>query len=236
MFAKPKKHTVQFESFDYLDRPPQPVNNEFYSAFYCSNNRRIIVPDPMEARDLYRGGFYGKGTLSRSGPVTLDNRNIQNLKEQVEYLQLLPEEAFYLSVKLNILKIYKVENLNQLEDRNILSEQECWDLFNSISISQCFAQDYALYAKYRDCGWVVRSGQKFAGKYVVYRKGPAFYHASYNVRIVSNSNSPIIESWRQLSSWNRVTSSVSKELVIASPNQPFILISMKRWSPNANRE
>jgi tRNA-intron lyase len=241
-YAKPKRHTVNFESFNYLNCPPE--RSSYYNAFYIQETGQILVCDPEHARDLYRGGFFGKGTLSRSGPVTLDDTNIQNLNVQVEYLQLTLEEAFYLLSKESGLNILQIHSISSISDRNSsesqsisLSESECWNLFTSLD--QTFPTNYALYAKFRKHGWVVRSGLKFGGKYVIYRKGPAFFHASYNVRTTPDNDrsSPIVSTWRDLVCWNRVTSSVSKKLVIARvESSNFTFITMQRWSPKGNRE
>lgn len=42
-----------------------------------------------------------------------------------------------------------------------------------------FPASYAAYEYYRNENWIPKSGLKYGGNFVLYRKGPAYYHAEY---------------------------------------------------------
>ncbi|KAM4740334.1 tRNA-splicing endonuclease subunit Sen2 isoform 2-T2 [Anableps anableps] len=151
-----------------------------------------------------------------------------------EYLQLSPEEAFFLVYSLGVLSVY----LNQ----EPLSVVELWRNFRSLRPN--FASSYAAYHHFRSRGWVPKGGG--GAKYgvdltlpvvvfcwsvdsgvfsplvlvsVLYRKGPPFYHASYSVVVERTDDllggvalRPF--SWRSLAALSRITANVSKELML----------------------
>ncbi|XP_046461240.1 tRNA-splicing endonuclease subunit Sen2-like isoform X2 [Daphnia pulex] len=111
---------------------------------------------------------------------------------------------------------------------------------------------YLSYQHFRMAGWVVRSGIKFGTDFILYKQGPEFHHATYSV-LVGNLNTVIetTDSWVQLATANRITESVSKELLLcnavliqAEPDfsspaciEQFLLnvVVLKRWVPALER-
>ena len=86
-----------------------------------------------------------------------------------------------------------------------------WRKFNQSNPNFC--EEYAVYHHFRSKGWVVKDGTKFGVEFLLYQEGPAYFHAQYSVKIVSE-NSPMM-TWKTLSELNRVTESSSKELLLA---------------------
>ncbi|XP_062842436.1 tRNA-splicing endonuclease subunit Sen2 [Trichomycterus rosablanca] len=127
----------------------------------------------------------------------------------IEYLQLSYEEAFFLLYALGCLSVYS--------DGKHLTILQVWELFRSTQPS--FDTTYAAYHYFRSKGWVPKSGVKYGSDFVLYWKGPPFYHASYSVAVERVNESyqgaglrPF--SWRSLAALSRTTANVSKELML----------------------
>ncbi|CAI2177223.1 4036_t:CDS:2 [Funneliformis geosporum] len=107
------------------------------------------------------------------------------LSEDIENLILTTQEAFFLSYGLGIIDIYDSQD-------NLLSLEECWKSFYTISnknlnhddYDNVFIIRYVVYHYFRSLGWVVRCGMKFGVDYVLYEKGPVFKHSEYAVIIL----------------------------------------------------
>ncbi|KPP68408.1 tRNA-splicing endonuclease subunit Sen2-like [Scleropages formosus] len=128
----------------------------------------------------------------------------------IEYLQLSPEEAFFLVYALGCLSIY----------------------YNEPN----FDTTYAAYHYFRSKGWVPKTGVKYGTDFLLYRKGPPFYHASYSVVVEKVDGSfrgatlrPF--TWRSLAALNRITGNVSKELMLCYVISPPDLSAEERRSP-----
>ncbi|XP_028432759.1 uncharacterized protein LOC114554886 [Perca flavescens] len=128
-----------------------------------------------------------------------------------EYLQLSLEEAFFLVYSLGCLSVY----LNQ----EPLSVIQLWRTFRSLRPD--FVCSFSAYQHCRSRGWVPKGGggAKYGVDLMLYRKGPPFYHASYSVVVERADDafrgSPLRPfSWRSLAALSRITSNVSKELML----------------------
>ncbi|XP_032404404.1 tRNA-splicing endonuclease subunit Sen2-like [Xiphophorus hellerii] len=128
-----------------------------------------------------------------------------------EYLQLSLEEAFFLVYSLGVLSVY--------QEQEPLSVVELWRKFRLLRPD--FVSSYAAYHHFRSRGWVPKGGggAKYGVDLMLYRKGPPFYHSSYSVVVERTGESlggaalrPF--SWRSLAALSRITSTVSKELML----------------------
>ncbi|KAJ8959196.1 hypothetical protein NQ318_022458 [Aromia moschata] len=193
----------------------------------------IVVPDSEEENEDYFVNLKPEYQIDQSG-----------LRETV-WLSL--EEAFFLTNALNCLDIF-------YEDR-ILQPEEAWKLFSETD--EHFIPNYIAYYYYRTKYWIVKPGIKFGGDFLLYKQGPAFYHASYVVIIDSiNENSERITSLSRrsmdnvsLTSLNRLCETAGKELLILQITWPdnvqvnfndlsdFTIkeILMRRWIPTQER-
>ncbi|XP_030277485.1 tRNA-splicing endonuclease subunit Sen2 isoform X2 [Sparus aurata] len=145
-----------------------------------------------------------------------------------EYLQLSLEEAFFLVYSLGCLSVY----LHQ----EPLSIIHLWRKFRSLRPD--FVSSFAAYQHCRSRGWVPKEGggAKYGVDFMLYRKGPPFYHASYSV-VVERVDGAFRGSglrrfsWRSLAALSRVTSNVSKELMMCYIIYPADLSEAELDSP-----
>jgi tRNA-splicing endonuclease subunit Sen2 len=129
-----------------------------------------------------------------------------------ENVHLCLEEAFFLSATLNCLDIY--------HEGTLLEHEIMWDLFKQND--KYFVQNYLVFYHFRSKNWVVKTGLKFGGDFLLYKQGPPFYHASYVVIIhVVDENLQKIEDMNRrsmqntcLMGLNRLCETAGKELLI----------------------
>uniref|UniRef100_T1JU62 tRNA-splicing endonuclease subunit Sen2 n=1 Tax=Tetranychus urticae TaxID=32264 RepID=T1JU62_TETUR len=80
-----------------------------------------------------------------------------------------------------------------------------------------FAGYYAAYHYFRSKGWVVKSGTKFGCDFIIYKEGPAHYHAIFSAIVfILKSNQTIANKyktrdWQFHSGWDRLSEGVSKK-------------------------
>ncbi|KAM6927446.1 tRNA-splicing endonuclease subunit Sen2 [Xenentodon cancila] len=146
----------------------------------------------------------------------------------LEYLQLSPEEAFFLVYGLGCLSVYL-----QQEPLSII---QLWRKFRSLHPG--FISSYAAYHHFRSRGWVPKGGggAKYGVDLMLYRKGPPFYHASYSVvveRVDDTFRGLALRpfSWRSLAALSRITANVSKELMLCYIIYPSGLTDAELDSP-----
>ncbi|CEP01185.1 tRNA-intron lyase [Plasmodiophora brassicae] len=185
--------------YDHVEAPPGRRDGRAYRAVL--QRRMVVVDDLDDAVDLYRGGFFGKGSLSRSAPTRF---------EDGERLVLLHVEALYLSSQsgLHCLEILDAES------GAVLTDDALWDRF--CRVSPQFPAQYAAYRHLRKLGWVPKSGLKFGVDFVVYMKGPSFYHARFSVVVVNEAallSNPRGSSWTNLHMLMRTTHNVAKDIL-----------------------
>ncbi|XP_027719878.1 tRNA-splicing endonuclease subunit Sen2 isoform X2 [Vombatus ursinus] len=143
-----------------------------------------------------------------------------------EYLQLSLEEAFFLVYALGCLNIYYEE-----EPLTIL---KLWEAFHLVQPT--FRTTYMAYHYFRSKGWVPKVGLKYGTDFLLYRKGPPFYHASYSViiELVNDSFEGSLRrpfSWKSLAGLNRITANVSKELLLCYLIRPSNMTDKEMESP-----
>ncbi|NXC46011.1 SEN2 endonuclease, partial [Penelope pileata] len=143
-----------------------------------------------------------------------------------EYLQLSLEEAFFLVYALGCLTIYYSE-----EPLTIL---KLWEIFSEVKPN--FKTTYMAYHYFRSKGWVPKVGLKYGTDFLLYRKGPPFYHASYSViaELVDDNFEGSLRrplSWMSLSGLNRTTVNASKELMLCYLIKPSDMTEEEMATP-----
>eukprot|EP00124_Ichthyophonus_hoferi_P004960 Ihof_evm1s625 gene=Ihof_evmTU1s625 len=133
-------------------------------------------------------------------------------------------EAFYLLDALGCLTI----SHNNVE----CTSSYIWSYF--LSTNPLFVSHYAAYHYLRSKGWVPKCGLKYASDYVIYRRGPIFYHSSYSVCIqsvdsISLEPTQLVEfsqslSWQSVVAAQRLAEGVAKELLLLYVIYPSNLI------------
>lgn len=197
-------------------------------------------PQSCPDRDPQTSTHGGLGPLVPGhGFVLVESENEPGLKEVrrtpiclSEYLQLGLEETFFLVYSLGCLSVYL-----QQEPLSVVS---LWQTFRSLCPD--FVSCYAAYHHCRSRGWVPKggSGAKYGVDFMLYRKGPPFYHASYSVVVQkadgaysSSARRPF--SWRSLAALSRITANVSKELMLCYIIYPSDLSEAELDSPECLR-
>eukprot|EP00057_Strongylocentrotus_purpuratus_P031300 XP_784204.3 PREDICTED: tRNA-splicing endonuclease subunit Sen2 [Strongylocentrotus purpuratus] len=167
-----------------------------------------------------------------------------------EYLQLSYEEAFFLSYGLGCLSL---RNANEEQ----MDLTEMWKTFRRHQPS--FVANYIVYHFFRSKGWVPKTGLKFGADFILYKKGPPFYHASYCVYVFMINEEDIDHqgihkmNWASLMGRDRVIENAAKELMFCFVIKPSKLLQkdldspaciphfkvqemvMKRWVPSRGR-
>eukprot|EP01147_Barroeca_monosierra_P006861 gene6861-7575_t len=152
-------------------------------------------------------------------PELKSKRTIHAVKEA---LQLSLVEAFYLIHTLGCLRILD-------EQGNELSALQCWHAF--LEAQPRFLQRYVVYHHLRSCGWVPKSGLKFAVDFLAYRQGPAYYHSSFSVSVCTAWEDTLEPwgvperqmPWHTLSNIIRMSNQAGKEPVLCHVVRPRTL-------------
>ncbi|KAK7415692.1 tRNA splicing endonuclease subunit sen2 [Neonectria punicea] len=172
----------------------------------------------------------------------LDENTPAAEKQQVvlvdkEHLQLMPEEAFFLSFGLGVLTV------NDPVSGKPLSTMELLTLFRQHSYfppriepeepalqpDDKFLLHYSVYHHFRSLGWVPRGGIKFGVDWLLYTRGPVFDHAEFGLIVIPSYSDPlwketnkqdVEKSWQWLHATIRVLSHVTKSLVLVYVDVP----------------
>ncbi|XP_063072681.1 tRNA-splicing endonuclease subunit Sen2 [Engraulis encrasicolus] len=149
----------------------------------------------------------------------------------IEYLQLGLEEAFFLVYALGCLSIY--------DQQEPLSIVHLWEIFREVQPN--FEATYAVYHYFRSKGWVPKTGVKYGSDFMLYRKGPPFYHASYSVvveKVDEGCRGATLRpfTWRSLAALSRITGNVNKELMLCYVIMPSNLSEEMLSSPECIRD
>merc|ERR1711990_497461 len=100
-----------------------------------------------------------------------------------------------------------------------MGEAGSWNDVKDREDEEDFPQRYRVFHHYRTEGWVVRSGYKFGADWNLYKLGPAFYHATYMVRVeaVDRETGAVLDqlalTWRDVLCRTRVAAAVKKDLL-----------------------
>lgn len=154
-----------------------------------------------------------------------------------EHLQLMPEEAFFLSFGLGVLNI--IDPLSGLA----FSNHDLLTLFRQHSYfpprwgpdepdlepDDEFLLHYVVYHHFRSLGWVPRAGIKFGVDWLLYTRGPVFDHAEFGIVIIPSYTHPYWQNsekrlrkktWQWFHSVLRVLSHVMKSVVLVYVDVP----------------
>lgn len=172
------------------------------------------------------------GILNGSKSTDAQNDTVIDL----EHLQLMPEEAFFLSFGLGVLKV------KDPSTGEMISPQQLFTLFRQYSYfpprvepeepalqpDDHFLVHYAVYHHFRSLGWVPRAGIKFGVDWLLYARGPVFDHAEFGLVVIPSYSDPAWKgvggkpqkNWQWLHATIRVLSHVTKSLVLVYVDVP----------------
>lgn len=150
----------------------------------------------------------------------------------LEALHLTFEETFFLLYGLGCLNVVNF-------DGTLLDIDSTWKYF--CKVDKDFVQKYVVYHYFRSKGWVVKPGIKYGGDFLLYKQGPAFYHASYVVVVdVVDADTLIREptkstrnfTWNHLLGLERLSETAAKEILYAQVMWPSTV--SKSSTPNVD--
>lgn len=170
---------------------------------------------------------------TQDSPPAIDEREIVNM----EHLQLTPEEAFFLSFGLGVLRISDTESGMPLSTANMLTRFRQYSFFPprvgpeepELGPDDGFLLHYAVYHHFRSLGWVPRAGIKFGVDWLLYTRGPVFDHAEFGIMVVPSYSDDWWKrggkqgprkTWDWLHNSVRVLSHVMKSLVLVYVDVP----------------
>ncbi|XP_022184089.2 tRNA-splicing endonuclease subunit Sen2 [Nilaparvata lugens] len=145
---------------------------------------------------------------------------IESRKTVQETLNLSLEEAFFLSYALRCLQVVDLSGTSLLLT-------EMWQIYQEAKPT--FISSYIVYHHFRSKGWVVKSGLKYGGDFLLYKKGPKFYHASYIV-VIQDAGQPTDGSfalnkpfdWTKFVTLQRLAETVSKDVLLCHVQWPTV--------------
>lgn len=154
-----------------------------------------------------------------------------------EHLQLMPEEAFFLSFALGVLKVRDPSSGQVLTNLELLNLFRRYSHFPprleadepALRPDDSFLIHYAAYHHFRSLGWVPRGGIKFGVDWLLYTRGPVFDHAEFGLMIIPSYSDALWDNvenkkpgktWQWLHSTVRVLSHVTKSLVMVYVDIP----------------
>ncbi|RFU79282.1 trna-splicing endonuclease subunit sen2 [Trichoderma arundinaceum] len=179
----------------------------------------------------------GKSISQTLPPLPLASVPVSDPIINKEHLQLMPEEAFFLSFGLGVLEI------TDPASGRVLSRQDLFSLFRQYSYfpprngpdepdlepDDGFLVHYAVYHHFRSLGWVPRAGIKFGVDWLLYARGPVFDHAEFGLIVIPSYSDAWWKNqgkqgprkpWSWLHSVVRVLSHVTKSLVLIYVDVP----------------
>lgn len=228
---KPKKKTPP-ELSQTLPLPV-PVDGEPLPIEAIFTGYTIDVVNPVDIRLLCLNGGFGQGMLSRAFPVCMTNARDATRKRKrhlpastqdpsagmiEEPLCLFLEEAFFLMHVLNILCLKDTRG-------NTISVAQAFAKFRTVKRN--FLACYCAYLYLKSKNWIIKSGIKFGGDFVIYVKGPQFYHASYIVLIQEVFDGAEMQSSAidglDFQGFNRIAETTGKDLLFLEVHYPSAL-------------
>lgn len=152
-----------------------------------------------------------------------------------EHLQLLPEEALFLTFAFGALKVVDSATREAIGTKDLLTLLRQNSYFpprlssHNLEPDDPFLIHYAVYHHFRSLGWVPRGGIKFGVDWLLYTRGPVFDHAEYGVLVLPSYSDPYWKlvgkegprkSWHWLMGVNRVLSKVFKSVLLVYVDVP----------------
>ncbi|EDW75786.1 uncharacterized protein Dwil_GK15008 [Drosophila willistoni] len=186
--------------FKNNDAAPLPLPEEGLQYEGVFTGLSVDVTQPDQVKSLYDNGCFGKGSKSRGGPESGDPD---------ESLRLGLEEACFLAYFLNVLQI------KDLEGKVI----EWNDFLNfSRELNERFMEHLAAYVYLKSKYWVIKSGIKFGGDFLIYKQSPRHFHASFLV-LIQRPNEKNHFLAKNLKGVQRVAETSDKDVLLLSIEQ-----------------
>ncbi|KIL91344.1 hypothetical protein FAVG1_04960 [Fusarium avenaceum] len=226
--TKPKKRrksvrfspTVESTTFHFGD-PPSPKRSFSNAKPNEVDENRAVSPV----------------ALPESKDETLVETTTKPVLKNMEHLQLMPEEAFFLNFGLGALTVTDPASGSRLSSLELLKLFRQNSYFPprvepedpALQPDDNFLVHYAVYHHFRSLGWVPRGGIKFGVDWLLYTRGPVFDHAEFGLIVVPSYSDALWKeagkqnpqkTWQWLHGTVRVLSHVTKSLVLVYVDVP----------------
>ncbi|KAM5344882.1 hypothetical protein ACJ41O_010744 [Fusarium nematophilum] len=208
-----------------LGDPPSPNHS-------AANAKTNGLADINSASAVVLNG--GHTAVDAKSPVS-DSQ--ETVIENMEHLQLMPEEAFFLCFGLGALAVTDPGPGETLSSLDLLRLFRQYSYFPprvepedpALQPDDNFLVHYSVYHHFRSLGWVPRGGIKFGVDWLLYTRGPVFDHAEFGLIVIPSYSDPLWKSagkqnpqktWQWLHGTVRVLSHVTKSLVLVYVDVP----------------
>ncbi|XP_039482291.1 tRNA-splicing endonuclease subunit Sen2-2 [Drosophila santomea] len=178
---------------------PSCQDGERYKGRFTGLSVEIV--DPEQAKSLYDNGCFGKGSKSRGAPESGD---------EDETLLLGMEESCFLAHYLKVLDIRNSAGCFMDFHRFVEVAKEQNDKF---------LENLASYVYFKSKNWVIKSGIKFGGDFLIYKQSPRLYHASFLVIVQKPGDSDHYQS-KNLKGVQRVAETSDKDVLLLTVQAP----------------
>lgn len=235
--AKSVRFSPTVESTEFLHNdPPSPPR----SVSSLSLKPHGVNGNTAVSRD--------KSTASSTDETTknLTDSETELVVVNQEHLQLLPEEALFLTFAFGALDVIDSGTQAAIGPKDLLSLLRQNSYFpprlspQDLQPDDPFLIHYAAYHHFRSLGWVPRAGIKFGVDWLLYTRGPVFDHAEYGVLVLPSYSDPYWKSvgkeaphksWHWLMGVNRVLSKVFKSVLLVYVDVPAPSVFLEDGSP-----
>ncbi|ALC38936.1 CG31812 [Drosophila busckii] len=205
MEFKPHLKRKRSNCQDYHKLLPFPRCNETerYQGLFTGLCVEVANSEHAKITSLHDNGCYGRGSKSRGGPMS---------GESDETLLLGLEESCLLAYYLKVLEI--TDKLGNLLD---------WQAYlaAATTLDKKFVFKLAAYLYLKSKSWIIKSGIKFGGDFLIYKHGPRHYHASFLVLVQTQAQKLCTHyEPKNLKGIQRVAETSDKDVLILKVNQP----------------
>ncbi|XP_017086641.2 tRNA-splicing endonuclease subunit Sen2-1 [Drosophila eugracilis] len=181
---------------------PNCQNGKLYRGRFTGLS--VEITDHVQGKSLYESGCFGKGSKSRGGPASGDDN---------ETLLLGIEESCFLAYYLKILEISNPAG-SLMDFQMFLKEAK--------QMNDRFLENLACYLYLKSKNWVIKSGIKFGGDFLIYKQSPRLFHASFLVIVQAPTDLDYFQS-KNLKGVQRVAETSDKDVLLLTVQRETII-------------
>ncbi|CAO1318429.1 unnamed protein product [Diamesa serratosioi] len=166
---------------------------------YQHNKINTISEVDYQRRLEWKEKFVESGSEETGKKCIVLDQMVDNPFEIAQTQVLFLEEAFFLHYNIDCLDILDLDN-------NLISTQELWNKFSKLKSN--FVECYVAYLYLKSKNWVIKPGIKFGGEFLLYKKSPQQFHASFIVILSTVPTNAVDHQTNQ-----RISETTGKDLI-----------------------